>query len=312
MEAPLIGIVGIGFLGRGIATSFIASGFRVVAFDSSRQARQSAREYIQHSIEDLVQHGCVKNQLISQWVANYHDPDSISQLRECAFVIESVIEDLQTKRAVFDRLETTVESSVPIASNTSALPITVLQQGRRHPNRFIGMHWAAPCHISRFLEVIRGEQTDEATTQTTMELAKAVGKEPALVRKDIEGFIVNRICYAMYREAFHLLETGVADAETIDLSFRNAVGLWAAICGPFRWMDLTGIPAYASVMSRLFPTLFNGKEIPVTIQRLVDSDAKGISNGKGFYNYSREDAERWEKLLRENVWRAREADQIAK
>jgi 3-hydroxybutyryl-CoA dehydrogenase len=109
----------------------------------------------------------------------------------------------------------------------------------------------------------------------------------------------------MYREAFHLLESGVADAETIDRSFRNAVGLWANIAGPFRWMDLTGLPAYAAVMERLFPKLSNSSEVPETMRKLIARGAKGISNGRGFYDYSPEEARRWEQLLIEHVWNVR-------
>src|SRR6185369_4846559 len=115
----------------------------------------------------------------------------------------------------------------PIGSNTSALPISVLQKARKNPERFVGMHWAEPCHLTQFLEVVRGEKTDDATVKATVALGKAAGKEPSLVNKDVEGFIVNRIGYAMYREAFWLLENGVADVETIDTSFRNAMSVWA-------------------------------------------------------------------------------------
>jgi 3-hydroxybutyryl-CoA dehydrogenase len=311
METHVIGITGIGLLGRGIAACFLAHGFRVIAFDTSPQARRDARRSIQNAIQDLVNHRCVNEQLMTQWPSAYGDLDSIEEMRECDFVIESVVEDIQTKRAVFDQLEAIVGPSVPIASNTSALPITVLQEGRRHPNRFIGMHWAEPSHVTRFLEVIRGEKTDDATTQATINLAETVGKEPSLVRKDVDGFIVNRLSYAMYREAFDLVETGVADVETIDCAFRNAVGLWAAIGGPFRWMDLTGVPAYATVMKRLLPKLSNRTDVPAPIQKLVDSGAKGISTGRGFYSYTPEQIQRWEKLLIENVWLAREMGDAA-
>jgi len=143
------------------------------------------------------------------------------------------------------------------------------------------------------------------TVNATLALARTAGKEPSLVSKDIAGFIVNRIGYAMFREALNLLENGVADAETIDRSFRNAVGLWANIAGPFRWMALAGLPAYAAVMSRLFPQLSNATELPQTMRTLVESGATGIANGRGFYNYTPEEAQRWEKLLIDHVWNVR-------
>jgi len=311
MEIANIGIVGVGLLGRGIATCFLAKGFHVVAYDKSEHARRNARQYIHDAIEDLAAHGRVTRAAVTEWPKSYRDANSIDALRDCDFVVESVVEDLDIKRAVFDQLEGILSPTVPIATNTSALPITLIQKNRRNPKRFIGMHWADPCHITRFLEVIKGEQTDDDTAQITIDLAKAAGKDPSLVKKDVAGFIVNRMNYAMYREAFNLLEMGVADVETIDRSFRNAVGLWAAIGGPFRWMDLTGVPAYAAVMKRLFPTLSNSTEVPALMRSIVDSGGKGISTRRGFYNYTPEEVARWEKLLIENVWQAQNISEKA-
>jgi 3-hydroxybutyryl-CoA dehydrogenase len=197
-----------------------------------------------------------------------------------------------------------ISPEVPVASNTSALPITLLQTGRAHPARFVGMHWLSPCHITRFLEVIRGAATDDATADATLALGRRCGKDPALVRKDVEGFLVNRLAYAVYREAFHLLETGVADVATIDTAFRNVIGLWGGLMGPFRWMDLTGLPAYAAVMQRLLPTLSRDTGIPRTMRELVAGGAKGTANGRGFYEYAPGEAERWQRALDDHVWAA--------
>ncbi len=133
-----------------------------------------------------------------------------------------------------------------------------------------------------------------------------MGKEPSLVQKDVPAFIVNRLGYAMYREAMHLLEAGVADVETIDRSCRNALGLWATLCGPFRWMDLTGGPAlYARAMGGVLATLSSATELPALLDGLAKDGACGIANGRGFYQYTEEDARRWEDLLLEHAWTVR-------
>lgn len=149
----------------------------------------------------------------------------------CSFVVESVTEDLAEKHFVSDQVEDSVSVSTPIASNTSSLRISDLQAGRQRPERIVGMHWAEPAHITRFMEVIPGEQTSEVALQKTLALAHRIGKDPCLVTRDVPAFIINRIGYAIYREAAYLLDQGVADAETIDRTFRNAVGLWAVCCG---------------------------------------------------------------------------------
>ena len=307
METTTIGVAGLGLLGRGIAACLLSHGFRVIAFDRNDEARSRARQHISGAIDDLVRRGGFPASLRDDWGGRFAEAGAIAELAPSEFVIESIFEDLDAKRTLFDEIEGVVAPTVPIASNTSALPISRLQEGLRHPGRFIGMHWAEPCHLTRFLEIIRGEQTDDATTDAAMDLARRAGKDPSLVRKDVEGFIVNRIGYAMFREAFWLLENGVADVETIDRSFRNALSVWANIAGPFRWMDLTGIPAYAAVMERLWPKLSCATEVPALMRDLVRSGALGISNGRGFYNYTPEESERWERRLIENVWASRAA-----
>jgi 3-hydroxybutyryl-CoA dehydrogenase len=305
MKIETVGVAGLGLLGRGIATCLLSRGFRVVALDPSKSARGDARAHIAESIADLVNRGGFPETLNTEWPARFVEAPAVADFARCDFIIESVVESLDAKRALFDEIESTVIPSTPIASNTSALPISLLQTARKNPARFVGMHWAEPCHLTRFLEIIRGDATDDATVDATIALGKSCGKDPSLVRKDVEGFIVNRIGYAMYREALHLLESGVADAETIDRAFRNSVGLWAAVAGPFRWMDLTGLNAYAAVMQRLFPLLNATTEVPRTMQELVETGAHGVSTLRGFYTYTPQDRERWQRLLTENVWAVR-------
>jgi 3-hydroxybutyryl-CoA dehydrogenase len=285
----------------------LAHNFRVIALTRSEATQADARRYIAGAIDDLIRRGGFPASLRAEWHDRYTEASKLEEIAPSDFAIESILEDLEAKQKLFAELEDVVAATVPIASNTSALPISRLQEGRRHPERFIGTHWAEPCHLTRFLEIIRGDQTDDATASAAMDLARRAGKDPSLVRKDVEGFIVNRIGYAMFREAFWLLENGVADVETIDRSFRNAISVWANIAGPFRWMDLSGIPAYAAVMERLWPKLSCATEVPGVLKALVDAGAKGISNGKGFYTYTPEESARWERKLIENVWASRAA-----
>ena len=269
-------------------------------FTRREATHNEARAYIARAIDDLVDRAGFSEELREEWNVRYMPVTSLEPLADCEFVIESVVEDMDAKQEVFDALESLVEANVPIASNTSALPISHLQHGRRHPQRFLGMHWPEPAHATRFLEIIRGEQTSDATFEKAAQLAKAIGKEPSMVERDVPAFIVNRIGYAMYREALNVLEMGVADVETIDRSVRNALGLWATMCGPFRWMDLTGGPAlYGKAMEGVLPSLSNATKLPKTMQDLRAADARGIANGHGFYEYSEEETRKWEELLRQ-------------
>lgn len=299
-----VAVVGLGLLGRGIAARFLASGFTVIALDPSEAQRIAARERIAQMMGELIDAGGLSEILRAEWPARYTATDDYAELNGCTFVVESVTEDLAVKEQALDAIEAAVAPETVIASNTSAIPISRLQQGRRHPSRFIGMHWAEPAHATRFMELVRGDQTSDAASAAAARMAERLGKEPSLCQKDVPAFIVNRIAYAMYREALHLVETGVADVETIDRAVRNTLGLWATICGPFRWIDLTGGPElYAHAMERVLPTLSKDDAVSPTMQALAESGARGIANGRGFYPYTPEEAQRWEELYRRHAWR---------
>jgi 3-hydroxybutyryl-CoA dehydrogenase len=293
-------------MGRGIAASLLGAGFRVIAAGRRQQTIEEARVYIEDAIAEIVSYDGKFSQKTASWAQRYSVSNSLADLKPCAFVIESVVEDLAVKRRVFDDLEDIVGADVPIATNTSALPITILQQGRKHPSRFLGMHWAEPAYITRFLEIIRGEQTSDAAIGLAVELGRATDKESCIVKKDIPGFIANRLGYAMYREAANLLELGVGDVETIDRSFRNACGLWATLCGPFRWIDITGGPAlYAKAMAGVLPTLSSRPEVPHVFREKEENGERGTINRRGFYTYEEGDAEHWQELLHEHAWEIR-------
>lgn len=293
MNHHCIGVIGLGIMGRGICTALVAHGLRVIALDIREESFPKAAAHIEASLAELGH--------TSDWQPLFQPTADLAALAECDFVIESLPEELDLKRSTLASLEEIVRPETTIASNTSALPITLLQQGLKHPERIVGMHWAEPCHLTRFLEVIRGNETSEASAESAAELGRTLGKDPTIVLRDVPGFIVNRLAYAMYREAFWLLENGVADVETIDRAFVGAISVWANVAGPFRWMDLTGLPAYAEAMARLLPELSQSTEVPPLMRELVESGALGASNGRGFYQYSDEEAEAWRQKLVANV-----------
>jgi 3-hydroxybutyryl-CoA dehydrogenase len=304
-EFDPVGLVGLGFLGRGIAASLLGAGLQVIAVDPRKEAQQQAGEYIDNALREMVSNGLAPTTGDS-WSARLSVSHSIDTLKPCRFVIESVVENLEIKSRLFDEVEAFVGAEVPIASNTSALPITALQEGRKHPSRFLGMHWCEPAYATRFLEVIRGNHTSDDSVNIAMALARRIGKDPCVVNHDIPGFIVNRLAYAMYREAAYLVELGVADAATIDRAFRNACGLWATLCGPFRWIDITGGPVlYAQVMQDVLPTLCNNANLPPVFAEKQQSNERGTGNGSGFYKYGPGDAAHWQELLHEHAWQVR-------
>jgi len=304
MKTQTIGVVGLGLLGRGIAGCLLAHGLRVIAFDRSTQELAASRVEIARAIDELIAHNVVPASMREDWPLHFIEARSLDDLAACDFVIESITESVESKSALYVQLEDILPPKTPIASNTSALPISSLQRGLRYPERIVGMHWAEPAHATRFLELIRGEATSDTTLEAASQLALLLSKDPCIVQQDLPGFIANRLGYALYREACNLLATGVADAETIDRSFRNSVGLWASVCGPLRWIDLTGGPAlYGKAMQGVLPTLSNATEVPEPLATMMASGLNGVRDGQGFHTYTPEDAHRWEQIYREQVWR---------
>lgn len=289
-----IGTVGLGLMGSSIATCILAAGHQVTSLVKNIDEADKARQRILDYLVQLQTEGILKEDP-ENVIQRLTVTDNVSLLATHEVVIESITENTDEKKLVYQQLESVLSPTAIIGSNTSAIPVSVLQDELKYPERFLGIHWAEPAHITRFMEVICGNKTNIKYAQAIITLAERWGKEPSLLKKDIRGFITNRIMYAMMREAFHLVEKGYATFEDVDRSLRNDLGYWITFAGPFRFMDLTGIPAYLTVMKDLFPELDNSTEAPPTMQALVASGAKGVSNAHGFYSYTKESAAEWEK-----------------
>lgn len=303
-EKIRIGTVGLGLMGCSVATCLLAAGHAVTSLVRDIEKAEEAKNRIRSFLEQLQEEGRLKESTESV-MQRFTVTDKAASFAGFELVLESIFEDVNAKKELFRELETVLSPSAIIGSNTSAIPVSILQSGLKHPERMLGVHWGEPAHITRFLEVICGNESDVKNAEKVMALAEHWYKEPSLVRKDIRGFISNRLMYAMMREAFHLVEKGYATYQDIDRACRNDFGSWITLAGPFRYMDLTGIPAYLNVIKDLFPELDNSTQVPESISQLVASGAKGVSNAKGFYSYTEESAEHWEKVFVEFAYEIR-------
>lgn len=297
-ELEEVGVIGLGLMGSSIVAAMLMYGYKVVALAPLESDMKDAPGNIAHAVHESFRQGIHQKEvhlLLQQvvYTTDYND------LRNCFLVLECVIENVDIKREVYSLVEAAVPENILITSNTSAIPITILQQTLAHPERFLGMHWAEPAFTTPFLEIICGPKTDLAIAELLYQTANSWGKEPTLVRKDIRGFITNRLMYAMFREGFNLVENGYASIEDVDRACRNDAGHWMTFCGMFRYMDLTGLQAYHHVIKDLFPTLSNASDTPALIDRIARQGGNGITNGNGFYQYTKEEAAEWEKAFEE-------------
>jgi len=290
----VIGVVGLGLMGASIVSALLINGQKVIALAPiESDLDKSAKKRIKKSLNECSNQG-ITSEDPEKLFNNIIFTSSFEDLKCCWIVMECVTENLEIKKNVYEKIEKVVDDNVIITSNTSAIPISTLQEYLKVPERFFGMHWAEPAYTTRFLEIVCGDKSPTKIGKKLHKIAIAWGKEPTLVRKDIQGFITNRLMYALYREAFYLVENGYATIEDVDRACKNDAGHWLTFCGPFRYMDLTGLQAYHAVMKNLFKDLSTGTEVPKLISEIAESGGNGVFNGKGFYNYTPEEGKAWE------------------
>ncbi len=301
MEA---GVVGLGLMGCSITTCLLIAGHKVIAVAPVSTDMQHAEKRIRTHLKRSLKEKLVKY-APEHYLKRLTITEDYGMLKPCGLVVECTLENMDIKKQVYGKIESVIGKNAILTSNTSAIPISLLQEHVKFPARFFGLHWAEPSHTTRFLEIICGNKSDIKKGEWLYALSHQWGKEPTLVRKDIRGFITNRIMYAAYREAIYLVENGYATVEDVDRACRNNAGYWMTLAGVFRWMDLTGVQAYHAVMKDLFPTLCNSTEVPRLIDDIVKKGGKGVANARGFHRYTKQEAELWEKTFTDFTYEIR-------
>ena len=280
-------MLGLGTMGHGIAQAFALAGFQVTGYDEVRAARSSLQRRVRGNLEDLADAGLLKRALIEPVLARIHVADSeAGALREAQFVTEAVREDLAVKQALFARIEALVPPSAIIASNSSTFMISQSAAKMQHPERAIVTHWFNPPHIVPVVEVVPGPRTSAATTRTTLALIRRLGKEAILLRREIPGFLVNRIQAALMREVWDLLDQGVASAEDLDAAVRGALGFRLAALGQLEVGDFGGLDVHGAVFRNLAPLIKSDAKLPVAVAKLIAAGHLGVKTGRGFYTYT--------------------------
>ncbi len=291
-----IGVVGLGLMGSSIVVSLLLAGHKVIGIAPISNEKEMALLNIRNQLTL-----CEKDGLLSKSCSDYLlfliISEDYKKLIDCSLVLECVLEKVEIKESVYKKIISCVSADTIIGSNTSAVPISVLQQYVTYPKRFIGIHWAEPAFATRFMEIIYGSQTSIQTAEWVFKLAHYWGKEPTLLKKDIRGFIANRLMYAVYREALNLVENGKVTVEDADKAIRYDAGSWMTLMGVYRRMDFIGLKDYSTIFKNIFPELCNSDDVPPLMQHLININASGVRNGKGLYDYTQEEAKNWEEAF---------------
>ncbi|WP_439481486.1 3-hydroxyacyl-CoA dehydrogenase family protein [Cyclobacterium plantarum] len=287
------GVVGLGMMGSSIAVALCIAGHPVKAVAPVKNELENAKK----TITQLLQHAADSG-LLQQSKPHYWKRITLSEdysiLQNCRLVQECVIEDKNAKARVYQKIADQTKVDTVISSNTSAIPVSILQDMVPEPGRFLGIHWAEPAYMTRFMEITKGEKTADSHANWVYELAHLWGKEPTFLQKDIRGFVTNRLMYAVYREIFHLIESGETSIEDTDKAFRYDAGSWMTFMGIFERMDQMGLSDFRETFQRVFPKLSNTSRVPEMMQEMVAGKVRGVQQARGLYAYSPEEARAWE------------------
>ena len=284
-----VAVIGLGTMGHGIAQAFATFGHPVHCYDPSPEARETAKARIRENLSREVAAGLRKPDSVETALQRIEVKDNQADaLRDARFVTEAAAEDLQLKRELFAIMEAQVSSDIVLASNTSSWPMSQICAKMKTPARVLNTHRFNPPHIVPLVEVVPSQHTDESVVQTTMKLLSEIGKTAIHLRKEVPGFLVNRIQVAMLREILDLLEQGVAPAEDIDRAFRASVGFRSAVIGPLQVYDFAGLDIGSRCYSELIQDMRSDREVHTCVKQLVDQGHLGTKTGQGIYKYTPE------------------------
>lgn len=281
-----IAVVGAGVMGGGIAQVFAMKGYNVNMLDVSEEILRRALQNIEWSLSKFVEKKRMRREdaeaTLSRIKPTIHYEEA---LKDVELMIEAVPESIELKKEVFRRADVLAPQPAILASNTSTLSISEMGRVTKRPDKVIGMHWFNPPQLMQLIEVIKGEGTSDETVEKIMEVSKALGKTPILCRKDVRGFIVNRVLGLVFNEAFWTYYRGEASMEGIDSSVKYSGGFpmgWFELC------DYVGLDIAYEVGKVLYEAYGERfKPCPEVIEQLVKEKRLGQKTGTGFYNWSK-------------------------
>lgn len=266
---PRVAVIGAGTMGAGIAGVFARLGYPVSLYSRSKTTLDLAREA-----------------LGADAGAVFMTTELGAALVDAGVVSENVAEDLALKQALFTQIESLAPADCLLTTNTSSVPIGSIALGLERPERLAGLHWFNPPSVMPLVEIVRGPNTADEVVQAVRDLCGAIGKESIEVKSDIPGFVINRLQYAILREALHLVESGIATIAEVDRAVETTLAPRWSSAGPLRLMDMAGLDTVAKVSAVLMPALDRSEEVSPIVARLVAEGALGTKAGRGFYDWT--------------------------
>ncbi|NVK27456.1 MAG: 3-hydroxyacyl-CoA dehydrogenase PaaC [Flavobacteriia bacterium] len=282
-QSAVIGVIGAGAMGAGIAQVAAQAGHQVKLYDNREGVAQTSIDSMAKQLAKLVERNKFTAEQVQQILARLSVANSLEDFSDTGLVVEAIVENIDVKKSIFDALETICSANCILASNTSSISITRLAAGMKHPERMVGMHFFNPAPIMKLVEVVSGLATDSDVATCVYETALNWGKKPVYAAST-PGFIVNRVARPFYAESFRLRQEQVADCVTLDTLLKGAGGFRM---GAFELTDMIGHDVNYAVTCSVFDAYYGDFRFqPSLIQKdLVDAGFLGRKSGQGFYSY---------------------------
>jgi len=281
VDIKVIGVVGAGQMGSGIAEVALTAGFNVLMRDVTPEAIEKGKKRISTDLDKRVQKGKMSPQERDESLKRLSTTTGLEDFKECDFVVEAAVEQISLKGEIFKTLDQIVRKEVILASNTSSISITRIASFTKRPDQVIGLHFFNPAPIMKLIEIVRGLVTSNETFQTAKDISLKLGKEPHEAA-DFPGFVSSRLIFSFMNEAVYTLYEGLGKAEEIDAIMRMGAN---HPMGPLELADYVGLDTCLSVM-KVLQEAFGDKYRPCPLlYKYVEAGYLGVKTGRGFYNY---------------------------
>lgn len=282
-----LAILGAGTMGHSIALNAAWQGIDLTLYGVNKEDIERGHKGIIEKTKTLLQHGLIQENEAGAIIDRITMVTSIEEaVGNATFIIEAVPENIDLKKSLFKQLDSTCGSDVVLASNTSGLSPTLIASATSRPERVVVMHFWNPAHLIPLVEVVRGTETNDTTVLRAMNLLKQMKKKAIEVKKEMPGFVANRLQFALFREAQYLLEEGVATKEDIDAAVTYSIGRRLPVTGPLLSADMGGLDVFAAISDYLFATLSNADASLPTLKKLAENNKFGNKSGEGYYDWN--------------------------
>jgi len=286
-----VAVIGTGIMGAGIAAGFIAQNIPVVILGRSKDKAEACLDKALALAKKIGMTGegaskkeaDIRKHQLTGILEDWQDWSN------CSWVIETVAENLELKKQVFKYLDQVVPMDIPIGSNSSGFPISKIAEGLKTANRMMGAHYFMPAEVVPLVEIVMGQNTELQYAEQACELYKSIEKKPVLVKKDIPGFLANRIQHALMREALSLVQEGIATPADIDDAVRYSFGFRYAAVGPMTQKEISGWDGMANAAKEIYPSLSNITTLPPKVVQLMADGKTGMKAGEGFRKWTPEE-----------------------